>query len=247
MVEIRYGEYSEQADLGGKSVAEARGQYKSEFDIPDKARAKLNEKEVKPKLEPETKLNDGDQLCFEEKSRRGMMLLGAFLLTLAVTGGLFTYAYLTTTATIGVTAVSADFAAVTANTSPIQDTVFGTYRGKIGSATLFNVTPAATYPGDLEVNVYLANIDELTKFYSSWMVRLELQNAAGTRVDTDNTTRVLSLHNPTVSFAYKRTTAACYVKCLGGSFRTFPYALWVGLSPEDYDPLIFCRVTQAGP
>ena len=39
MVEIRYGEHYEMADLAGKSVAQAREQYKQEFDIPDKAKA----------------------------------------------------------------------------------------------------------------------------------------------------------------------------------------------------------------
>lgn len=39
MVEIRYGDYSEQADLAGKSVAEACEQYKLELGIPDKATA----------------------------------------------------------------------------------------------------------------------------------------------------------------------------------------------------------------
>lgn len=49
MTEIRYGEYYEMADLAGKSVAQAREQYKQEFGIPDKAQAKLNGKGIRQK------------------------------------------------------------------------------------------------------------------------------------------------------------------------------------------------------
>ena len=42
MVEIRYSNSNEVADLAGQTVREARKQFKSEFSIPDKAKAKLN-------------------------------------------------------------------------------------------------------------------------------------------------------------------------------------------------------------
>lgn len=41
MVEIRYGEQYEAADLAGTSVAEAREWYKSEFDVPERAKTYL--------------------------------------------------------------------------------------------------------------------------------------------------------------------------------------------------------------
>ena len=47
MVEIRYGDQYEVTDLAGQTVNEAREQFRSEFGIPDKARAKLNGSKVK--------------------------------------------------------------------------------------------------------------------------------------------------------------------------------------------------------
>ena len=91
MVEIRYGEHYEVADLAGQLLAEAREQYKEEFGIPDKAQAKLNGKPVKKKLEAVTELGDGDEFSFAEKGRRGLILVGTFLLAIAITGSLFAY------------------------------------------------------------------------------------------------------------------------------------------------------------
>ena len=42
MVEVRYRDRYEAADLAGKHIGEVREQYRSGFGIPDKARARLN-------------------------------------------------------------------------------------------------------------------------------------------------------------------------------------------------------------
>ena len=246
MIEIIYGENSQQADLAGKSVAEVRELYASEFSISDRAKASLNGEPLKKKLEPETKLADGDQLYFEEKSRRGLVVLGALLLTLFITGGLFAYAAITTSTEIGVTAVSADFAEVSENNtlSPASYTILGRVRGKIGSGNLFDVTRTSGYTGDIEVNLYLANIDELTQDYSFWMLRLELTDINGSPVDKDHGPQVLSLNNASVSFACDNWTETTrYIECEGGSYRALPSDIWSG---QAYDPLIFCQVNQAG-
>ena len=86
MIEIRYGEHYEMADAAGKSVAQAREQYKQEFGIPDKAQASLNSKGIKQKHEPKTALGDNDSLTFAQKSMKGLFFVGAILLALAVTG-----------------------------------------------------------------------------------------------------------------------------------------------------------------
>ena len=242
MVEIRYGEHYEVADLAGKSVAEVRELYKPEFSISDRAKASLNGKQLKKELEPEAKLGDEDKLSFEEKSRRALVVLGALLLTLTITGGLFAFAYTTDTATIGATAVASDYANVSDNDS-ISYTFHGRERGTIGGGLLFDVTRAAAYTGDLEVNVYLSNVDELQKDYGFWMLRLALTDTANASVDMEKITQVLSLDSPFVTFICDDWTEARYVNCLGGTFRAFPSVHGLG----GYDPLIFCQINQVGP
>lgn len=58
-VGISYNGHTEVADLAGVSLAEAHEMYTPVFDIPDKAQATLNGKELKKKLEPETRLGLG--------------------------------------------------------------------------------------------------------------------------------------------------------------------------------------------
>lgn len=77
MIQICYGEHCDLADLAGRSVAEAREQYKSEFDIPDRAQAILNDKLLKKKLEDWIMLEDGDDLSFEEKKRSKKSIFAA--------------------------------------------------------------------------------------------------------------------------------------------------------------------------
>jgi len=243
MVEIRYNERYEVLDLAGKSVAEVRELYKSEFNIPDRARASLNSQPLKKEAEAETKLCDCDELSFEVKSRKSLVLLGAFLLALAITGGLFAYTYTVTSTEIDVTGVSADYANISVNSTPAAYTLVGRIKGTIGAATLFDVTRTGGYTGDLEIQISLANADELVQDYSFWMIRLEFTDIAGNKVDAEGVTQVISLDDPTASFVCDNWTVATrYVECLGGSYRALPTAL--GALPGN-DPLIFAKVVQA--
>jgi len=244
MVEISYGEYYELADLAGKSVAEVRELYKPEFSIPDRAQASLNGKQLKKKLEPETKLGGEDKLSFEEKGSRGLALLGAFLLTLAITGGLFAFTYTTTSKTITVGVGVGDFASVSDNGADLDYTVLGRVRGTMGPGLLFDVLKTTGYTADLEVNVYLSNIDELQKDYSFWMMRLQLTDAAGNPVDIESSTQILSLDTPFVTFACDNWTEGTYryIECEGGTYRAFPFSWLSGENPQ-----IFAQVVQAGP
>ncbi len=243
MIHITYGEHSRQVELAGMTVTEVREMFKSEFDLSDRAQANLNGQWLKKKLEAETGLCDEDELYFEERSRRGLVMLGAFLLALAVTGGLFAYTSLTDTVTIGVTGGTADFADVAGNNTPSIDySVLGRHRGTISANTLFNIDTVAGSP-DIEVQVYLSNPDELSADYSFWMMRLALQDATGASMDTEGITKVLSLDNPTVTFTSDNATPyTSYVENLGGSYRAFPFG-WVGAN----DPLVFCKVVQRSP
>jgi hypothetical protein len=248
MVKIIYDKHEKQADIAGKSVAQVRKLYKTEFSLPDRAKASLNGKELERKQEPETRLGDRDDLSFEVKSRKGLVTLGAFLLTLVITGGLFAYTYLTATATIDATTATNNFAAVTANNTVASYQPFGKARGAISAGNLFNVTKTSGYTGDLEVTVYLSNPDELTKNYRYWMLRLEFVNSANTTVDAEGITQVLSMENGVATFYVPSANVTggtpYYVLCQGGSYMALP---WIGAGWTTYDPLLFCQITQAGP
>lgn len=251
MVEISYGEHYEVTDLLGKSIAEAREQYKSELEIPDRAQAVLNDKPLKKTTEAKIRLEDGDVLSFEEKERsRKPLFITVLLLALAITGGLFAFTWTTATATLIAQTTVGDFASITANTTGIAAvtwTPFGRYRGAIPAGTLFNVTPVTGYNGDLEVTVYLSNPDELSQNYRFWMIRLQLLDGS-TPVDAQEDTQVLTLNNGQASFYWPSsnfTGGNTYdVYCDGGSYIGLP---WVGTGWADsYDPVLFCEVTQAG-
>ena len=174
------------------------------------------------------------------KNKGQMVLLGTFLLTLAITGGLFAYAYTTDTATISATARAGDFADVSANESITYD-FHGRQRGTIPGGMLFDVTRGAYYTGDLEVNVYISNIDELQRDYGFWMLRVALTDTANVSVDQELITQVLSLDNPFVTFICDDWTETRYVNVLGGTFRAFPDVH--GLT--GYNPEIYVQINQA--
>lgn len=177
------------------------------------------------------------------KNRGAKVILSALILTLVVTGSAFAYAYTTTTKEIGASAYATDYADVSSNAS-ISYNFHGRERGIIGGGVLFDITKASTYTGDLEVNVYLSNVDELQKDYSFWMLRLELIDSDNTTTkDMEGITQVLSLDNPFVTFIGNDWDEPCYVNVLGGSFRAFPIVHGLG----GYNPLIFAQVTQVGP
>jgi len=195
-------------------------------------------------LEAEIRLEDSDMLSFEEKSRRGLVVLGAFLLTLLITGGLFAYTYTVDTITITTEVAEADFASVTGNMSAdLNYDLLGSVSGKIDPGVMFDVTKDSAYTGDVEVIVSLANADELNKEYRFWMLRLVFSNSTGTTPqDMQGITKVISLDKPSTSFAVASANITGYVYCKGGSYRTFPFVL---LGSSNSDPLIFCEVVQA--
>lgn len=253
MVEISYGEYSEQAELAGKSVAEAREQYKAEFNIPDKAKARLNDKEVKKKLEPKTMLDEGDELSFEEKSRKGLVLLGAFLLALAVTGGIFAYGYTTAGVTLGVIA-QPDWATVSVNpgAGAVTWDVFGRAIGKLpDDEGLFDITTDPEWTAWFEVRVYLTNTEELVKGYRYLNMKLALFDLAGAVADEQGLDgppdwQILNLRNAEVTFFVEHISGAgspYTVQLVGGNFMAHPGA-W--FDTDEVNPELWIEVTQAG-
>ena len=240
MIEIRYGEHSEQADLAGESVAQAREQYTSALGIPDKAKAYLNGERVKKELEPDLKLSDCDELSFKEGSKMPL-LAAALLLTLVVTGGMFAYAQTSVSVEVGVTR-EADFVSVSANTTPTGWSVFGKYKGTIPSGDLFTITPASGYPGDLVATVYIGNGDELVNVYRVLVMRIKVVDSGATEIVSP---QLLTLSKGEVDLAIDVSTgtAPFYVESDGGFYISHGFAGWA-INAGDEDPLLYIDVTQ---
>ena len=173
--------------------------------------------------------------------------------SLAVTGGMFAYAYTTTTQVFGVSETETDFGNVTANTTDAPSiSPFGSYRGAIPAGNLFNVSREVGYTGDVQVNVYLDNIDEIGYKYGMFMVRVNLMewpiiSGAGS-VDVDGVDKVLSMRNGVVSFisASNMTAGKTYhIRVKGGVYRTFPFSFLSGAGGE-WIPSFTAEVVQAG-
>jgi len=171
----------------------------------------------------------------------------ALLVALAVTGGLFAFAYTSDTTSLNATAATADFASVTVNNTVPGYNIFGSYRGKIPQGNLFDVTPTTSYPGDLEVNVYLDNIDLLSYKYGMLLVRIRFVDSGNNTVDVEDMTKPLTLQNGVVSFTATGLTPGTtyYIQTTGGVYRAFPWA-YLTSSGGSYDPSITCEVVQAG-
>ena len=253
MIEITYGKHSQRADLAGKSVAEVRELYKSEFSIPNRAKASLNGKRLEKKLELETKLGDDDKLTFEAKSRKGLVLLGAFLVTLALTGSTFAYAYTTASISLGtIWPVGADFANVTAgsefdwwhSSDNLTDGLLGRMSGAMDDTgnTLFTIYPSGNYTGDLEIKVYLANAGHMRKAFKHFNMMLEC--SASEEYKSDNVTfGLLTLENAEVLWHLDNPSGtSANVTLIGGSWHTIaehPLA-WPG-GHHQY-PMLYCEV-----
>jgi len=239
MVEIRYGEHYEMADLAGRSIADAREQYKQEFGIPDKAQARLNSKGIGQKHEPKTALGDNDSLTFAEKSRKGLFFIGAILLALAITGGIFAYGATTATVDLLLDAQN-DFAGVTAASPPTWD-VWGSYKGSVTAGDLFTVTPDAGWTGDMSVVLTLTNAHELVAAYRILVLEIEIWDSTATALKV-GTTEYLTMGNGEISIEFDQAgfTAPYDVRLTGGFYITHR-----GGWTSDYeDPSIFCQVLQ---
>jgi hypothetical protein len=200
MVEIMYGDHYKQAELAGKSVAEARGQYQDEFGIPSKAQAKLNDNWVKTKREAETELSDDDTLSFEVKQRGKIPILaGALLLALAITGGVFAYGFVGGMVIPFPAGVGHPlFANVTSLTpTGIGNVSAGTW-GNITERSLANITRHANYTGDMTFRVHLVDAGDLARSFQHLNLRMNI-TALATPFPAP-TERLITLHNAEATF-----------------------------------------------
>jgi len=258
MVEIRYGEQYEVTDLAGQSVMEAREQFKAEFGIPDKARARLNGGKINGDLEPDTILNDDDRLSFAVARAKAPFLIGALLLALAATGGVFAFGWINATTTLSVTAASADFAAVTANTTDLPTwTPYGFFKGSIsGPKPIFHVnTFDSGYTGDVVVTVSIANADELVRCYRVLALKIDIVDSTDNIIDINGDETypgtaadfsMLTMGNGAVDlFMYQNAADNYTVRVKSGFYISHVYK--PGNWGSNYeDPVLFCEVAQMG-
>jgi hypothetical protein len=254
MVEIRYGDQYEVADIAGLTVSEAREQFRAEFGIPDKARAKLNGNKVKGSLEPDTVLNDDDNLSFAAAKGKAAYLVGALLLALAVTGGVFAFGFINASNTLTATSYSTDFCTVSANTNVPTWSAYGFFKGATGNGSIFDITPAPGYTGDLVVTVSISNADDMTKCYRMLAMKLMMYKAS------DNTTIVdinednagagddddyvlLTLGNGSVDMFPDLGDEGLVVNVKSGFYISH---IWGGGWGADPSPDLFCEVAQRG-
>lgn len=252
MVEIRYGDQYEVADLAGQTVSEAREQFRTELGIPDKARAKLNGRKVKGNLEPDMVLNDDDKLSFAVDKSKTPYLVGALLLALAITGGVFAFGFINDSVTLGATASGADFCGVSANSNVPVWKAHGLYKGSTNNGTIFDITPASGYTGDLVVTVSISNADELVQVYRMLALKLMMYSASNntTIIDINESGGgdeddyvLLTLGNGAVDM-FPPGTAPMVINVKSGFYISH---IWGGGWGTGYQqPDLFCEVAQRG-
>jgi hypothetical protein len=259
MVEIRYRDQFEVSELAGQTISEAREQFKAEFDIPNKAQAKLNGSKVKTGAEIDTVLTDDDKLTFVTARGKGAYLVGALLLALAITGGVFAAGFINASTTLNATTFSSNFADVSVNTTGVASltwSAWGFYKGSIATSAngtpIFNIdTLTSGYTGDLVVTVSLGNADQLVKRYRALSLQLAMYDASGTMMDINesgaadsNDWVMLTLDNGSASMFPSGSANVTTVRVKKGFFITHvvPFGGWP--SDSSASPDLFCEVAQ---
>jgi hypothetical protein len=252
MIEVKYRNHFELADMAGRTIDEVRAHFKGEFGIPDKAVAKLNGKKINSRMESEITLSSDDRLVFAAKSNRSAYMVCALLGALAVTGSAFAYGFINNTTSLNASISNSNYADVTTNASASNITwsAFGNFKGSIdGPNGLFNVEPAANYNGDLVVTVTLGNADLLAKDYRVLALKLDMIDSAGNVIDINESGTansadwvMLTLDNGAVSMFPRAVTSNMTVRVVSGFYITHvnPNGGFTGSASPD----LFCEVAQ---
>lgn len=179
-------------------------------------------------------------------SKLRRFLVTGLLASVIVTGGLFAYAYTSDTTSLSATSAASDFADISDNMTVPAYKIFGSYRGTIGPGTLFDIRPDGDYNGDLEVVVYLDNIDDLSINYGMLLLRIRLVDGSNQYMDKEGFDKPLTLNNGVVSFISDNMSGGTtyYIRTTGGIYRTFAWAYLSGKSI--YAPSLTAEVIQAG-
>ncbi|MBA7649924.1 hypothetical protein ES703_57723 [subsurface metagenome] len=174
------------------------------------------------------------------KRKRLMFFIGAVLLTLAITLGLFAYGQTTATVT-PVVSGQPDFVTVTP-LSGLTWTAWGSHVGRIPTGDLFTITPADgadPWTGDMSVILRIANAEDLIECYGILVFKIEIWNSNNTKLTT---TEYLSLGKGGqiyIDFNYDAYTPYT-VKVTGGNYVTHRGGWTTGRE----DPTIYCQVLQ---
>ncbi len=163
---------------------------------------------------------------------------------LIITGGGYASTSIVTSASVGVTAPSSDFATVTAeDLSGLAPTVFGDYTSTWASGTLFTVTPDAAYSGDLMIKVYLINTGELARYYEHLNMVIQFWSSDNTTADEQGISQALTLDNSEALFAWVNGTGSgpYKVELIGGGYRLHPWKTMAGGSVQ---PELWLEISQ---
>ena len=181
----------------------------------------------------------------EGKMRKKWIFIGAILLALVVSSGVFAYTYTTATATISATAVELNFAEVSVVDTANIGTVMGKeVRNLPTDKKLFEVKPHAQYTGDLVVKVYLGNAGSLSYAYQHLNMKLYLENSEE-EADAGHKHQLLTLDNGEVTFILKgQHGITCTLYLDGGSYSTNPYSPLAWTPGYEVEPQLFLEVTQ---
>jgi molybdopterin converting factor small subunit len=240
MVEIRFKDQFEVSELAGQTVSEAREQFKSEFGIPNKAQAKLNGSRVKSSAELDTVLTDDDKLTFAVARGKGAYLVGALLLALAITGGIFASGFINSTTTLNASTYTTNFADVSVNNTVPTWNAWGFFKGSILAGDIFAInTQTSNYPGDLVVTVALGNADELVKRYRALSLQITMLTSAGAQMDINNDSSN-TLDNGSVSLFPNGYVGVSRVVVKKGFYITHV----APFSGGSATPELFCEVAQ---
>jgi len=171
------------------------------------------------------------------------LLIIVLAAVLVITGATFAATYTTATATISVNAPTSDFAEVSANLTASTPTVFGEFSGTWPAGTLFDITPNASYTGDLVIRAYLVNTGELSRYYEHLNMTLEFQDSTDNISDEQGIAQVLNLQNSEVLFTWANgiNTSPYRIELTGGGYRLHP---WKSLSGGNVQPQLWLEITQ---
>lgn len=144
--------------------------------------------------------------------KRKSYFIVALALAAIICGGTYAYAFTTATATMSVTATAGDIATAEKTVSQpnwqsILDDLASENKtmGEVPIDDLFTVTPNPAYTGDLDVKVYLANIDNLSKAYQYLNMKLYMEGSVSANETPDY--QLLTLDNGQAGFTLQDIAA----------------------------------------
>lgn len=137
--------------------------------------------------------------------KRKLYLIVALALAAVICGGTYAYAFTQATATVSTIPADGNIAAVDEAVSQpdwqsILDDLASENKtmGEVPSGDLFDVTPNSAYSGDLDIKVYLANTDNLSKAYQYCNMKLYMDGSV--EAGEDPNYQLLTLDNGQSTF-----------------------------------------------